>query len=162
MKTSSKILIVVAIAAVVLLTLLLLRPKALSPQAQIAAQIDSAVAAANRHNAGGVMAVVSEHYHDENGFNNDAIHALLIRAMRGQPSEQITLPNPTITVQGDTATAQGYLTVQDAQSGHILYGHEVILQWQKEPARSFLIFPTDAWRVVGASYGSVGDSDLGI
>ena len=162
MRTSSKVLIAVIVAAVAILVVLSLRPKPLSPQAQITAQTDSAIAAANRHNAGGVMAIISAHYHDDNGYNTDLIHTILIRAMRGEAAQRVSLTGDMITVHGDTATSQGYLTVQDRQSGHMLYSHQITLQWQKEPARSYLIFPTDVWRVVGASYGSPGDSDLGI
>jgi hypothetical protein len=162
MRTSSKVLLAVVAVAAVVLIVLSLRHKPLSPQAQITAQIDSAVTAANRHNAGGVMTIISEHYRDDNGFNTDAVHALLVRSMKGQPTERVSMPNSVITVQGDTATSTGFLTVQDTQSGSTLYSHEVTLQWQKEPSRSFLIFPTDVWRVVGASYGSIGDSDTGI
>lgn len=163
MRTSSKILLLVAILAVGILIALSLRHPALSPQQQIENQLVSAVNAANEHNAGGVMAIISADYHDDNGYNVDLIHSLIARGLRNTPGLHASLSAPQIEVNGNQASSSAFLTVLDQQSGHTLYSQEITLQWRKEHARSFLIFPTDAWRVVSASYGSPGgDYGLGI
>lgn len=163
MRTSSKILLAVAVIAALVLIAIALRPKPLSPEQQIQNQTESAVAAANEHNASGIMAIVSADYMDQNGYNVDLIHALLVRGLRNTPALHASFIGTTITVQGNKATSQGYLTVQDEQSGHTLFSREVTLQWQKEHARSYVIYPTDVWRVVSADYGSAGgDSGFGI
>ncbi|HEX5323208.1 MAG TPA: hypothetical protein VFW40_05430 [Capsulimonadaceae bacterium] len=163
MRISSKVLLAIVVVAVVALLVISHRSAPPSDQAQIAAQTASALAAANRHNVYGVMGIISANYHDENGYTNDFVHTLLIRAMRGAPTERVTLSGQEISVQGDTASSQGYLDIQDAQSGRTLYSQEITLQWQKEPARSFIVFPTHVWRIVSASYGSIGaDTEIGI
>ena len=163
MRTSSKILLVVAIVAVVALVALLFRHSPIPDQQQIANQMDSAVNAANAHNVGGIMAVISADYRDDNGYNVDLLHALLTRGLRDTPGLHASLSSPQITVNGDQASSTAFLTVVDQQSGHTLYSQEITLQWRKEHAHAFLIFPTDEWLVVGASYGPLGaDSDFGI
>src|SRR5579883_3044542 len=136
MRTSSKIFLLVIAIAVVVLLIVTHHSVPQSPEAQIASQINTAVAAANRNDANGVMSIISAHYHDENGYTNDLIHGLLIHAMRGRPSDRVSLTGNDITVQGDTATSEGYLLVVDAQSGRSLYSRQISLRWQKEPARS--------------------------
>lgn len=163
MRTSSKILLIVAVLAVGALVALSLRRPPLGPAQQIANQMDSAVEAANQHNAGGVMEIVSADYHDDNGYNVDLIHAMLVRGLRNTPGLHASLSTPQITVDGGQATSTALLTVVDQQSGHTLYSQEITLQWRREHARSFLVFPTDVWLVVSASYGSPGgDMEIGI
>ena len=163
MRTSSKILLAVVIVAIGILIALSFHHAPLSPQQQIENQMVSAVNAANQHDTGGIMAIISADYHDENGYNVDLLHALIARGLRSTPELHASLSAPQIEVNGDQAISSAFLSVQDQQKGRTLYSQEVTLQWRKEHAHAFLIFPTDVWRVVSASYGSPGeDYDLGL
>jgi hypothetical protein len=129
------------------------RQPTLTDQAQIAAQLEAARSAGERHDVGGVMAVVSDHYHDANVPSPVQLRFLLNKIQGDQPI-QITQSLPVISVTGDTATSTSHLSVVSQSDNRVLYSHDITLQWQREDGNKFVIIPTKVWRIVSADYGS--------
>ena len=155
MKGSSKILLGVVLGLLVVLAafLLLTRPGP-TDQQQLLLQLETARAAAERHDASGIMRLVSADYKDSLGLNNDQLHAYPIQALRRDSgSYQVTLTPPQVTVSGDTAQTSSHLEVR-SKNGDTQFSGNVTLTWRREEGRRFLIFPTKVWRVVGADYGA--------
>ena len=156
MKPSSKILLWLALLLVFVTgALILLHRPTLSDQAQIAGQLEKARAAGERHDVGGVMSIISDHYHDSNVPSPVQLRFLLNKVQGNEPI-LVTQSLPVINVAGDTGTSISHLTITSATDGHVVYSHDITLQWQREDANRFLIFPTKVWHVVSADYGSFG------
>ena len=156
MKPSSKVLLWLALILVfIVVALVMLRQPPVSDQAQIAQQLETARAAGERHDVGGVMSIFSSHYHDANVPSPVQLRFLLNKVQGSEPVK-ITQSLPVISVTGDTATSTSHLTVTSVSSGQVLYSHDITAQWQREDANRFLIIPTKVWRVVSADYGSFG------
>ncbi len=156
MKPSSKILLWLALILVfILAAFLFLRQPPVSDQAQIAQQLETARAAGERHDIGGVMSIFSAKYHDANVPSPVQLRFLLNKVQGSEPVH-ITQSLPVISVSGDTATSTSHLEVFSAADGHVLYSHDITAQWAREDANRYLIIPTKVWRVTSADYGSFG------
>lgn len=155
MKPSSKILLWLALILVfVVAAFVFLRQPPVSDEAQIAGQLEAARAAGERHDVGGVMAIVSQNYHDANVPSPVQLRFLLNKVQGSEPV-RITQSLPVISVSGDTATSTSHLQVVSAD-GRVLYSHDVVAQWKREDANRYLIIPTKVWRITSADYGSFG------
>ena len=164
MKPSSKrLLSIVALLAVALVTTVLLRRPVLSDQDQILAQMQSAAAAAEHHDVGAIMKIVSAHYHGSTGFdsNVDQLNFFLRRIARNQGTATVTLGTPGVQVHGDTADSVGQVTVRPSDGGQPYYDQPVTLHWKREDGTKWLVFPAKVWRVVGAEYPAPGLGDEG-
>jgi hypothetical protein len=156
MKPSSKVLLWLALILVfVIAALVLLRQPPIPDQAQIAGQLETARAAGERHDVGGVMSIISSQYHDANVPSPVQLRFLLNK-VQGSESIKITQSLPVISVSGDTATSTSHLTVVSVSDGAVLYSHDITAHWQREDANRFLIIPTKVWRILSADYGSFG------
>ena len=156
MKPSSKILLWLALLLVfVVAAVVFLRRAPVSDQAQIAGQLETARAAGERHDVGGVMSIVSANYHDANVPSPIQLRFLLNKVQGSEPV-RVTQSLPVISVSGDTATSTSHLEVVSSADGHVLFSHDVIAQWKREDANRFLIIPTKVWHLTSADYGSFG------
>jgi hypothetical protein len=154
MKESSKIALgVVAVLLIALVGLLLSRQPTVSDQDQIAAQLESARAAAQEYSASGVMNIVSADFKGQEPIANvDGLNLALRQFLNTKHEIRVTLSPPNVVVQGDSATSTSQVMVQDAETGEIMYDKPVTLSWRREDGHRFLIFPAKVWRVVGAQY----------
>jgi len=158
MRDSSKrALAVVALTIVALIAYRLLFPPLPSDQQQILTDIQSAVQAAEAKNTGGVMAIISDHYVDDNGLTNEALRVYLARAIRDTRSISIAAPLSVISVTGDVATSSTQISVNaDVEGGSSVRPHrEVILTWKRERVNRFLFIPDKQWRITSATYGGL-------
>lgn len=161
MKPSSKrILAVAAILAVLLVAYVLIRLPGKSDQAQILAQLESARAAAEHHNANGIMKIISAHYQDAR-FNNDSLAFFLRRIANQGGSVTVTLATSSVQVHGDTADSVSQVTVRENDGGQVAYDNPVTLHWKREEGTRWLVFPAKVWRVVSADYQIPGLGDEG-
>ncbi len=162
MQSSSKrALGVAALLVLALAVFLMLRQPSAPDQDQIAAQLDAARAAAQNHNVGGIMAVISSDFKGPSPISNvDSLHFGLRQALRDSGAVRVTFSPPNIVVTGDTATSTNQVTVRNAESGQPTFDQPVTLNWKREDSHRFLIFPTKIWRVVGTQYqGGLPGSD---
>ena len=150
--SSKRVLAVTVVLVLALIVSVLLRQPTVPDQDQIAAQLESARAAAEAHDTGGIMQIVSADYKDSTGLNVDGLHLLLTQAMRDDGQVQVTFSPPSIVVQGDTATSSCQMTVRDGENNSVVYDKPVTLTWQREDGRRLLVLPTKVWRVAGAQY----------
>ncbi|MGI4789643.1 MAG: hypothetical protein ACRYFS_12420 [Janthinobacterium lividum] len=156
MKSSSKVLLWIALLLVFIVAAFVsLRQPPVTDQAQIAQQLETARAAGERQDVGGVMKIISASYHDSNVPGPTQLQFLLNK-VRGSEAVKITQSLPVVTVSGDTATSISHLQIIAESTNQIVYSHDITLQWQREDANRFLIIPTKVWHVVSADYGSFG------
>ena len=156
MKPSSKVLLWLALILVfVVAAFVFLRQPPATDQAQIAGQLETARAAGERHDVGGVMSIVSANYHDALVPGPVQLRFLLNKVQGNEPVK-VTQSLPVISVSGDTATSTSHLQIVSATDGHVLYSHDIVGQWKREDANRFLIIPTKIWRLTSADYGSFG------
>ena len=161
MKSSSKrALVMIAVLAVALAITLLARLPGPSDQEQILAQMQSAATAAQHHNVNGIMKIVSAHYQDSNGFNNDQLSLFLHRLAGNKGSVTVLLATPAVLVHGDLADSVGQVTVHPVEGGSPYYDQPVTLHWKREDGTKWLFFPAKVWRVVGAQYPPPGGGDF--
>ena len=157
MKSSSKALLWLALLLAFIGVVLVLLFQPMPPdQTQIAAQLEGARAAGERHDVGGVMQIFSEKYHDSNVPSPIQLRFILNKMMQGNGSAQITQSIPVISLQGDTATSTSHLRVVTTPDNRVVYDHDVTMQWKREDGTKFLVVPTKVWRVVSADYGGFG------
>ena len=165
MKPSSKrILGIVAALAVALAVLILLRLPGPSDQDQILAQLESARAAGERHNVGGIMKIISADYHGSTSFdsNVDELHFFLAKMVgRGGEAVQVSLTAPSVRVHGDTADSTSQVTVRPSGGGPPLYNAPVTMHWKREDGTRWLVLPAKVWRVVGADYPAPAGDESG-
>ena len=161
MKSSSKLLLAVAgLLALIIVGFVLLRAPDVPDQTQITTQLETARAAAERHDVGGVMRIVSAHYHDANVPSPVQLRFLLGK-VQGSDPVRVTLSPPTVAIQGDTAVSQCRLRVAAADGSRLVYDHDVTIHWAREDGTRFGVLPTKVWRAVSADYGSpFGDISL--
>ena len=162
MQTSSKrVLGLVVVLALALIVSLALRQPAIPDQDQIAAQLESARAAAEAHNAGGIMQIISAGFKGPDPISNvDSLHFYLGQALHRGGRVQVTFSAPSVAIQGDTATSASQLTVRSVETNQVLFSQPVTLNWRREAGHRMLILPAHVWRVVGAQYqGSLPGDD---
>ena len=156
MKPSSKrILVVAAVLMAALAVLILLRLPQPSDQDQILAQLETARAAGEHHNVGGIMKIISGDYHGSTAFDSNvvALRFFLGKTLgRGDTPVQVSLSPPSVQIHGDTADTVGQVTVRPAEGGPPLYDAPVTMHWKREDGTRWLVFPAKVWRVVGAEY----------
>jgi hypothetical protein len=174
MKTSSKrALGIAALLAMILGLFVWFHLPGPSDQAQILAQMESARAAAQQQNVGGIMKVISASYHGSTPYdsNVDELHFFLMH-LAGQGSEigqglgagqgngaiQVILSLPGVQVSGDTAISTAQLSIRSANTGQTLYASPITLDWKKENGTKWLIFPAKVWRIVGSQFNVPGGS----
>jgi hypothetical protein len=156
MKPSSKILLWLALILVfIVAAFIFLRQPPVSDQAQIAQQLETARAAGERHDIGGVMSIVSADYHDAN-IPSPVQLRFLLNKVQGSEPVKITQSLPVISVSGDAATSTSHLEVVSQTTNQVLYSHDITAQWKREDANRYLIIPTKVWRITSADYGSFG------
>lgn len=155
MKSSSKALLWLALllALVIAGVALLLQP-APPDQVQITSQLETARAAAERHDIGAVMKIISEKYHDPNFSNPTQLRFFLGKVQSNEPT-QITQSIPVVSIAGDTATSTSHLRVVTTTNNQVVYDHDITIHWQREDGARFGVIPTKVWRAVSADYGSV-------
>ncbi|MGO8673439.1 MAG: hypothetical protein ACLQVD_19020 [Capsulimonadaceae bacterium] len=120
---------------------------------RIAADLDEMERSAEHRNAGGVMGGVSDTYHDPMNADTDQLRARLVYYFRDSGPVYITTSTPGIAISGDAATTTSHIAVTGAPGGQeVYYDGDVVLHWKREPARRYLIFPSNAWRVVSTDY----------
>lgn len=162
MKRSSKIVLgVVALLLVVFAVYFIVRQPPLSDQDQIIGQLETARAAAERHDAGGITAVVSTDFKSEAIANKQQLYFYLARAFRNSGKLRVVLSAPTVVVQGDSATSTCQMTVYNLDRVGPRFDQPVTLNWRREEGRRLLVLPTRVWRIVGAqNVGALpGDQD---
>jgi hypothetical protein len=156
MKPSSKILLWLALILVfIAAAFIFLRQPPVSDQVQIAQQLETARAAGERHDIGGVMSIISPTYHDAN-IPSPVQLRFLLNKVQGSEPVKITQSLPVISVSGDTATSTSHLEVVSQTTNQVLYSHDITAQWKREDANRYLIIPTKVWRITSADYGSFG------
>ncbi len=151
-RSSKNALGAAALLFVALIGYLVLRQPAPPDQYQIIAQIESARAAGEQHDVGGVMRIISGDYSDGNGLNAISLRAYLSRGIRGRTPVRVTLSPPTVIVQGDTATSICRFNVRRLEDNAVLYDNPVTLMWKREEGHRYLVLPTKVWRVVSDQY----------
>ena len=156
MSTSSKrALSMAALLALALIVAVLLHLPGPSDTDQILAQMESARAAAQRHDVGGIMRVVSADYHGSTSFDGDVdqLHFFLLHFV-GQSggAVNVILSPPGVQVHGGTADTVGQVTVRSRPDGQVLYSEPVTLQWKRENGTKWLVFPAKVWRIVGSQF----------
>ncbi len=165
MSTSSKrALLVAGLLALALFAAVLLRLPGPSDTDQILAQMESARAAAQRHDVGGIMKIVSADYHGSTSFDSDVdqLHFFLVRFVgRSDDPVQVTLAPPGVQVHGDTADTVGQVTVRSTNGGQTLYDQPVTLHWRRESGTKWLVFPAKVWRIVGSQFTPPGGDEGG-
>lgn len=154
MQSSSKRALGVVVAlTLALVAYLALRQPPIPDQDQIAAQLKSAQAAAQAHDSGGIMKVISADFKGPDPISNvDSLHFYLGQALHRSGRIQVTFSPPDVVVQGETATSASQLTVRSLETGGTLFSQPVTLNWRREDGHRLLILPAKVWRVVGAQY----------
>ena len=154
---SKRALGVAALTIVAMIAYRLLFPPLPSDHQQILTDIQSAVQAVEARNLGGVMAIISDHYVDDNGLTNEALRVYLARAIRETRSVTIDAPLSVISVNGNLATSSTQISVNaDTESGSWARPRrEVILTWKRERVNRFLFIPDKQWRITSATYGGL-------
>jgi hypothetical protein len=151
MQTKSKIvLILVVFAAIAIIVKVALSTPEVPDAVQIQNQINAATAAANDHNPGGVMTIISDSYTDDGGNNSERLGFLLRRGMSNASSLLVQSAPATIAVAGNTATSTSYITV--TANRQMVFSQSIQINWHKETTRRYLVFPGEMWRVTGSSY----------
>ena len=154
MKQSSKALLWLALLLVLVIAFCVILFQPPPPdQTQILTQLETARAAGERHDVGGVMKVISEKYHDPNVPGPVQMRFVLNHYLRGAEPVQVTQSIPVVSVTGDTATSTSHLRVVSTLDNRVLYDHDVTLQWTREDGTKFFVVPTKVWRVTSADYG---------
>lgn len=158
MKFSSKALLGVALLlGLIVLSVVLLRAPDVPDQVQITDQLESARAAAEAHDIGGVMRIVSDHYHDSNVPSPVQLRFLLNK-VQGDGAIRVTQSIPVVSVQGDAATSTSHLRIVTGRDNRVVYEHDVKISWAREDGNRLGVIPTKVWRAVSADYGSfLGD-----
>lgn len=158
MKPSSKALLGVAmLLSLALAAFLILHQNSPSDRDQILSQLEVARAAAQAHDANGILKIVSADYHDALLFDtNDRLALGLRQIVKGKNSGnvQVTLTPPDVKVEGETATSTSHLTVASPGGTSTFYDSDVTLHWKQEEGRRMLIFPAKVWRVTSADYNA--------
>ncbi len=153
MKSSSRALLGLALVLGLLVVgVVLLRAPDVPDQVQITNQLEAARAAGEAHDVNGVMRIVSDHYHDPNVPSPVQLRFLLNK-VQGNEAVRVTQSIPVVSVQGDTATSTSHLRVVTAEN-HVVYDHDVTLQWAREDGNRLGVIPAKVWRVVSADYGN--------
>jgi len=155
MQKSSRIaLTLAALLVVVLAAYFVVRQPQPSDQEQIMAQMDAARAAAERHDAGGIMKIISADYKGGTPAdgNVDELHFFLSRNIGKAGPVDVTLAPPSITLQGDAATSVSHLTVRTRDDNMARYDQNITLHWKRESGYRLLVVPTAVWRVVKADF----------
>ncbi len=153
-KSSRAALTLAAILAAVLVVYFVLRQPQPSDQEQIVAQMEAARAAAERHDAGGMMRVISADYKGATPAdgNVDELHFFLSRNIGKSGPVDVALAPPSINLQGDTATSVSRLTVRTRDDNMARYDQTITLHWKRESGYRLLVVPTTVWRVVRADF----------
>jgi hypothetical protein len=156
MKPSSKILLWLALILVfIVAAFIFLRQTPVSDQAQIAQQLETARAAGERHDIGGVMSIISANYHDAN-IPSPVQLRFLLNKVQGSEPVKITQSLPVISVSGDAATSTSHWEIVSQTNNQVLYSHDITAQWKREDTNRFLVIPSKTWHIVSADYGSFG------
>lgn len=151
--SSKRALGIVAVLVLALIAYFALRQPPVSDQDQIAAQLQAAAAAAQNHNSGGIMNVISADYKGPSPITNtDSLHFFLGRILRDSGAVQVAFSPPNVVVTGDTAASTSQLTVRDRDTGQVRFDEPVTINWKREDGHRLLILPTKVWRVVGTTY----------
>lgn len=159
-KSSKNVLLIVVAAIVALVAYRLLFPAPLSDDQQIRNAFDSAVTAAQAKDVPGITQILSGHFVDADGYlTPDRIRVLLSRNIHDVDKITVTTSSMTITVHGDTAHTDCYVTVDADQGGTQAFSYhgEVGMDWAKEPDTKFLVIPTKTWKVVKSDVSFEGD-----
>lgn len=153
MQSSSKrALGLVVVLVLVLVGYLALRQPPVPDQDQIAAQLEAARAAAEAHDSGGVMKIISADFKGPEYISNtDSLHFALGRALNQSGRIRVTFSPPSVVVQGDTATSACVWTVRD-KTGQTLFNQPITLHWRREDGHRLLVLPARVWRVIGTDY----------
>lgn len=151
--SSKRVLAVIVVLALILAGSLALRQPPIPDQDQIAAQLESARAAAEAHDTGGIMKIISADFKGPGYISNvDSLHFALGRALHQSGRIQVTFSPPEVAVQGDTATSTSQWTIRSLETGQTLFSQPVTLNWRREDGHRLLILPAKVWRVVGTEY----------
>ena len=157
MRTSTRNAVIFIIVCVVVLVVWALRPRPEPPETAINDQMNYAVAAANAHSAGRLMAIISQDYSDNNNLTTTSLRVLLARGFNGATDAKTTTTPPVIVVNGNSATSDSTIAVSGS-GGQSYFNRPVHLQWREEKGTAWLIFPIPVWRVIHADYGEALDS----
>lgn len=154
MRSSSKLALgLVVVLALALVGSLALRQPPVPDQDQIAAQLESARAAAEAHDSGGIMKIISADFQGPAPISNvDSLHFALGRVLRQSGRVSVAFSPPDVAVRGDTATSASVLTVRSAETGQTLFSRPVTLDWRREDGHRLLVLPAKVWRVTGTDY----------
>jgi len=151
MQTKSKLILwAVAIIVLALIAMKLLAPNSAPDTVQIQDQLADAVAAANNKDASGVMAIIASDYSDSDSNNSWRLNVMIRRGMENVDNLSASISPAAIVVNGDTAQSKCYVTIR--ADGQIVYNQLMVLTWQKEMTRRYLIFPEETWQVISSSY----------
>jgi len=152
MKTSSKLLLGLALGLIAL-GIVLLRAPTVPDQVQITNQLEAARSAGEAHDVGGIMRIISDKYHDPNVPSPVQLRFLLNKVQGNKPV-RVTQSIPVISVSGDTATSTSHLRVT-AAGDQVVYEHDITIQWAREDSSRLGFIPTKVWRAVSADYGNL-------
>jgi len=153
MQQRSKTLVGAAVVLGVTLVVYLIATAPREPdRQQIADGIETARASIEHHNASSLLSVVSGDYKDATFANVDQLHYFLVRVFRDSGHISIATSATAIDVSGDTAKSVSHVTIKSADSGVAIYDGNVSLNWRREEAHRYLVFPSTVWRVTSADY----------
>jgi hypothetical protein len=98
----------------------------------------------------GAMSCISDSYSDKQGLKYDQIRLLAANAFHDARKIEVDVSNPTISVQGQQASAGMSVSVRtgegaDRQSRAF---NAVTISLAREPVRHLLVFPAKEWKVV--------------
>jgi hypothetical protein len=131
---------------------------------QIRGVFETAEKAAEEHNIPALLGVVSRDYKDDSGLNRDRLRLLLAQAFRGQAETWVTVNELQIEPHQDAASVSADVTVESRPQGSQETWRQTLpmtFDLRKEAGRSFLVFPTERWRVVRSEGASLKwDEDL--
>jgi hypothetical protein len=100
------------------------------------------------------MAVVSKHYHDESGWRRDSLRRTVGRLLQQTESVAINIPARSMRIEVDAAGRRAMvrahvdLRAASRYDSDIEQSLDLTLQFVKEPARYYGLFPGEEWRLV--------------
>ena len=132
-KSSKNLLLLVAVLLVVLAAYRVLFPPALPDDQQIRNEIAAAVIAAQNKDVPGLTRPLSDQFQDGNGYTVDQLRYMLGRNIRTFESISVTTSSVEVTVHGDTAKTEQYVTVDaiGEGGGNFKYHGPLNLEWEK-------------------------------
>lgn len=121
----------------------------LPDEQQIRTLLAAGETAVEQRNMRAAMSCVSRDYSDPAGFDRDGLRLQIVQAFRSTEGYDVSLQTIGISVNGDSAQARTDISVAAIENGSRdpVFSGPVNFELKKEPARRFLVFPVQAWRV---------------